>query len=56
MFNTPTPLERQFADLQRQRADVDRVLNRGNSERSVLWDRVPAKVLKDFREMVGDLE
>lgn len=56
MFNTPTPLERQFADLQRQRADVDRVLNRGNSERSVLWDRVPAKVLKDFREMVGDLD
>jgi hypothetical protein len=52
----PTPLERQFAELQRQRADVERVLNRPGVERSVLWDRVPAKVLKDFREMVGELD
>ena len=52
----PTPLERQFADLQRQRADVERVLNRPGVERSVLWDRVPAKVLRDFREMVGELD
>lgn len=52
----PTPLERQFAELQRQRADVERVLNRPGMERSVLWDRVPAKVLRDFREMVGELE
>lgn len=53
--HTPTPLERQFADMQRQHADVDRVLNRG-AERSVFWDRVPAKVLRDFREMVGNLD
>lgn len=52
----PTPLERQFAELQRERADVERVLNRPAIERSVLWDRVPAKVLRDFREMVGELD
>jgi hypothetical protein len=55
--NTPTPLERQFADLQRQRAEIERVVNRGGvNERSVLWERVPEKVLRDFREMVGGLD
>jgi len=31
------------------------VLDRG-SQRSVLWERIPEKVLRDFREMVGGLD
>lgn len=53
LFNTPTPFERQVAEMQRQRAEVEQVINPGSAERSVLWGRVPEQVLRDFREMVG---
>ena len=50
----PSQLEQMFANLQAQRDEQDRMIGLGSKarERSVLLDRVPEKVLKDFREMV----
>ena len=50
----PSQLEQMFASMQAQRDEQDRMtgLNSKARERSVLLDRVPEKVLKDFREMV----
>ncbi len=54
----PTRLESLFRQMQASRDDVDRISGMGGKarERSVLLDRVPEKVLRDFREMVGMAE
>ena len=51
----PTRLQQMFATLQAERDNLDRMAGMSGQarERSVLLDRVPEKVLKDFREMVG---
>ena len=51
----PTRLESLFRAVQASRDDVDRMSGMSGKarERSVLLDRVPEKVLRDFREMVG---
>lgn len=51
----PTRLESLFRSIQESRDDLDRMSGMGGKarERSVLLDRVPEKVLRDFREMVG---
>lgn len=51
----PTRLQQMFATLQAERDNLDRMAGISGQarERSVLLDRVPEKVLKDFREMVG---
>lgn len=50
----PSQLQTAFNAMQEQRQDVDKVMNRGLNERSVMWDRVPEKVLRDFRRMIED--
>jgi hypothetical protein len=54
----PTRVESLFRAMQASRDDVDRMSGMGGKarERSVLLDRVPEKVLRDFREMVGMAE
>ena len=52
----PSQLQSAFNALQESRQDVDKVINRGVNERSIMWDRVPEKVLRDFRRMVEDTE
>ena len=52
----PSKLQTAFNAMQESRQDVDKVINRGMNERSVMWDRVPEKVLRDFRRMVEDAE
>ena len=51
----PTRLESLFRAMQASRDDVDRMSGMSGKarERSVLLDRVPEKVLRDFRDMVG---
>lgn len=51
----PTRFQQMFATLQAKQDEMDRVTGMCGKtrERSVLLDRVPEKVLKDFREMVG---
>ena len=51
----PTRLQQMFATLQAERDNLDRMAGMSGRarERSVLLDRVPEKVLKDFRDMVG---
>ena len=51
----PTRLESLFRAMQASRDDVDRMSGMSGKarERSVLLDRVPEKVLREFREMVG---
>ncbi len=51
----PTRLESLFRAVQASRDDVDRMSGMSGKarERSVLLDRVPEKVLRDFRDMVG---
>lgn len=53
---TPSRLQTAFSAMQESRQDIDRVINRGVNERSVMLDRVPEKVLRDFRRMVEDAE
>jgi hypothetical protein len=52
----PSRLQTAFDAMQESRRDVDKVMNRGVNDRSVMWDRVPEKVLRDFRRMVEDAE
>ena len=52
----PSRLQTAFAAMQESRQDVDKVINRGANDRSVMWERVPEKVLRDFRRMVEDAE
>lgn len=52
----PSRLQEAFNAMQESRQDVDKVINRGVNERSVMWERVPEKVLRDFRRMVEDAE
>jgi len=51
----PSRLQQAFASLQAQRDDMERMagLSGKAAERSVLLERVPEKVLRDFREMIG---
>lgn len=48
----PSRLQTAFNAMQESRQDVDKVINRGVNERSVMWERVPEKVLRDFRRMI----
>jgi hypothetical protein len=52
----PSRLETAFDAMQKSRQNVDKVVNRSVNERSVMWERVPEKVLRDFRRMVEDAE
>ena len=52
----PSRLQTAFDAMQESRRDVDKVINRGVTDRSVMWERVPEKVLRDFRRMVEDAE
>lgn len=52
----PSRLQTAFDAMQESRQDVDKVINRGVNERSVMWERVPQKVLRDFRRMVEDAD
>ncbi|ETI21781.1 hypothetical protein G647_05850 [Cladophialophora carrionii CBS 160.54] len=51
----PTKLQQLFASMQAKRDGLEKMAGLGNKarERSVLLDRVPEKVLRDFREMVA---
>jgi hypothetical protein len=51
----PTKLQQLFANMQAKRDGLEKMAGLGNKarERSVLLDRVPEKVLRDFREMVA---
>lgn len=53
---TPSRLQTAFDAMQEGRQEVDKVINRNIHERSVMWERVPEKVLRDFRRMVEDAE
>jgi hypothetical protein len=48
----PTPLQAAYASMQEARQGVDRVIGGNLYERSLLWERVPEKVIRDFRKMV----
>ncbi|KAK5054708.1 hypothetical protein LTR84_001600 [Exophiala bonariae] len=54
----PTRLQQLFANMQAEKDDVDRMngLSGKASQRSVLLDRVPEKVLRDFKEMIARVE
>ncbi|KIW99618.1 uncharacterized protein Z518_11031 [Rhinocladiella mackenziei CBS 650.93] len=54
----PTRLQQLFADMQAQRDGIEKMSGLGSKarERSVLLDRVPEKVLRDFREMIAQVE
>jgi hypothetical protein len=54
----PTRLQQLFASMQAEKDDVDRMsgLSGKASQRSVLLDRVPEKVLRDFKEMIARVE
>lgn len=52
----PSRLQTAFNAMQESRQDVDKMISRGVNERSVMWERVPEKVLRDFRRMVEDAE
>ena len=52
MPKPPSQLEQMYANMQAQSDEQDRMMGSKARERSVLLDRVPEKVLKDFREMV----
>ena len=56
-FDTrPSTLQTAFDAMQESRQNVDKVINREVNERSVMWERVPEKVLRDFRRMVENAE
>jgi hypothetical protein len=42
--------------MQEARGDMDRVIGGNLHERSLLWERVPEKVIRDFRRMVEQAE
>lgn len=54
----PTPLQAMFSSMQAERDDVERAMGLGSKarERSVILDRVPEKVLRDFRRLVAESE
>jgi len=52
----PTPLQAAYASMQEARQGVDRVIGGNLYERSLLWERVPEKVIRDFRRMVKQAE
>lgn len=54
----PTRLQQLFAHMQAEKDDIDKMtgLSGKASQRSVLLDRVPEKVLRDFREMIARVE
>ena len=52
----PSRLETAYASMQAQRQDMDKVIGGNLQERSLLWERVPEKVLRDFRRMVEQAE
>ena len=52
----PSRLQAAYASMQAERQDMDRVIGGGLHERSLLWERVPEKVLRDFRRMVEQAE
>lgn len=54
----PTPLQQLFANMQAERDGIERLSGMSSKprERSVLLDRVPEKVLRDFREMIARVE
>ena len=52
----PSRLETAFNAMQESRQKIDDVMNRSRNEKSSMWERVPEKVLQDFRRMVEDVE
>ena len=52
----PSRLQAAYASMQAERQDMDRVIGGNLHERSLLWERVPEKVLRDFRRMVEQAE
>jgi hypothetical protein len=52
----PSRLQAAYASMQEARQDMDRVIGGNLHERSLLWERVPEKVLRDFRRMVEQAE
>jgi hypothetical protein len=52
----PTTLQAMFASMQAERDSIDRMAGLGSKarERSVLLERVPEKVLQDFRKLVAE--
>jgi len=54
----PTRLQQLFAQMQAEQDHIDKMagLSGKAGQRSVLLDRVPEKVLRDFREMVARVE
>lgn len=54
----PTRLQQLFADMQAEKDGIDKMTGMSSKarERSVLLDRVPEKVLRDFREMIARVE
>lgn len=51
----PSRLQTAYASMQEARQDMDKVIN-GNLQERTLWERVPEKVLRDFRRMVEQAE
>ena len=52
----PSRLQAAYASMQEARQDMDRVIGANLHERSLLWERVPEKVVRDFRRMVEQAE
>jgi hypothetical protein len=52
----PSRLQAAYASMQEARQDMDRVIGGNLHERSLLWERVPEKVIRDFRRMVEQAE
>ena len=52
----PSRLQTTFASMQADRAELDRAVSGRIRDRNPLWENVPEKVLKDFREMVAGIE
>lgn len=52
----PSRLQAAYASMQEARGDMDRVIGGNLHERSLLWERVPEKVIRDFRRMVEQAE
>ena len=48
----PSRLQTAYASMQEARGNLDQVLGEQLHQRSLLWERVPEKVLRDFRRMV----
>lgn len=52
----PSRLQAAYASMQEARGDMDRVIGGNLHERSLLWERVPEKVIRDFKRMVEQAE